>query len=300
MEKLTDRRHTDLTVSALTFLRQHELHPDPAAFLAHGYIALCLRAWPTATGAPLHLATHWAVWTWLTDDVFDRELRDAPPEEVGRLALGLLNTVAEAHSSGPGDHPVVGALADLVEETRAVMPDHWWERYRQQLAAWIHAAHEKLTDFLQPCRTPTLRQYLTIRPPDGGMLLAAMWCELAEQCITPEWHDPIVQSLLSAFSACGYLVNDLAAGQGDTFTALDALVHTTGLRATVAREKARELLWAEERRFWVLRTALREDAGGPSRDTSRFALHLELFWHALREWTTASSRYTLAAPEATK
>lgn len=61
----------------------------------------------------------------------------------------------------------------------------------------MHAACAKLVDFVQPRRTPTLREYLLLRPTDGGMVLAAMWCELAGRCVTPDWHDALVQSLLA-------------------------------------------------------------------------------------------------------
>ncbi|MDH6109851.1 hypothetical protein P3T36_005348 [Kitasatospora sp. MAP12-15] len=300
---LTDRRHTDVYVGARTWMVEHGLHPEPDGYLGHGYVGLCLRAWPGASGAPLQLAVEWALLTWRLDDVLDSELREAAPLEVGGFVGRLVDTVGECVPVDAGDHPVVWALADLVERTREVMPGDWWDRYQGHMVAWIEAAHGKLVDFAQPGRTPTLREYMTIRPPDGGMVLAAMWTELAQQVVTLDWESPLVQSLLAAFSACGYLANDLAADAGDRFTALDALARSEGLPPTVAREKVREQLHAEERRFWWLRCALREyaDEARPSaardgllEDTARFALHLDSFRHALREWTSVSSRYAPA------
>ncbi|MDH6136288.1 hypothetical protein P3T37_005708 [Kitasatospora sp. MAA4] len=196
------------------------------------------------------------------------------------------------------------ALAGLVQQTREIMPDHWWHRYREQLAAWIRAAAEKLLTYVQPGRTPTLRQYLAIRPADGGMLLAAMWCEIAEQCVTPDWNTPLVQGLLHSFSACGYLANDLAAGPDETFTAVAALVRTADLSPRDARQRAQSLLSAEEQRFWWAHTALRDsDESRPHhrtgllRATTRFALHLDRFRLALHEWTGASSRYASAGDQ---
>ncbi|WP_280666166.1 MULTISPECIES: terpene synthase family protein [unclassified Kitasatospora] len=285
---------------------KHGLHSEPDIYLAHGYVGLCLRAWPGASGAPLQLAVQWALLTWRLDDVLDVELREAAPLDVGGFVGRLVDTVEESEPVTPDDHPTVRALADLVERTRQAMPGYWWGRYRKHLVAWVEAAHEKLVGFVQPGRVPTLRQYLTIRPPDGGMVLAAMWTELAQQVVTPDWNSPLVQSLLAAFSACGYLANDLAAGAGDTFTALDALARTEGLPPDTARHEVLAQLHAEERRFWWLRSALREysDAARPStahdgltEDTARFALHLDSFRHALREWTSASTRYAPAAPE---
>ncbi|MFI9270329.1 terpene synthase family protein [Kitasatospora sp. NPDC052896] len=302
----TDVRHANLHKAAKAFLRQHRLHPDSDTYLAHGYVNLCLRAWPTAAGGPLHLATKWAIWTWVADDVFDQELSDATPAAIEQLVLTLLNTVAGANHPGPADHPIVQALADLVQQTQRAMPDFWRSRYREQLASWIHAAAEKLTVYVQPGRTPTLREYLAVRPADGGMLLAAMWTELAEQCITPDWRDPLVQSLLAAFSACGCLTNDLAAAQDDqdTFTAVYALVSTQEMTVAEARTRVKELLQAEEYRFWWLYTSVRRDfddepqppaIGEPVLNTSRFALTIDRFRRALTEWTAGSSRYTLPA-----
>jgi hypothetical protein len=302
---VSDPRGFDLYVSAQTFLAQHDLHPDPDTYLAHGYVPLCLKAWPATAGAPLRLATQWALWTWRADDVFDTELCDATPDAVSVLIVRLIGVADGVDRPWPGDHPLVAALGQLVAETRAMMPGIWWARYRDQLESWIHAATEKLLTYVQPGRTPTLREYLALRPADGGMVLAAMWTELAHQCLTADWSTPPVQSLLRCFSTCGILANDLAADAGDTFTAVTALVRTAGMPVAEARERVRELLRAEEHRFWWLYTAVREmpdelqpqaSRSGPVLDTSRFALHLDRFRRALTEWTAGSSRYALAAP----
>ncbi|MDH6130737.1 hypothetical protein P3T37_000104 [Kitasatospora sp. MAA4] len=285
----SDPRRTDLYVGARTWMVQFGVHPAPDEFIGQGYVELCLRAWPTAIGAPLHLGTQWALLVWLLDDELDREPRDAPPEIIDRLVLALLDAVAGDPQSAAGDHPLVQALADLVRRTREVMPGFWWGRYRRQLAAWIQAANEKLTEYVRPGRTPTLHEYQLLRPADGGMLLAAMWCELAEQCVTPEWNTPLVQELLRSFSACGYLANDLAATPEDTFTAVAALARTTGLSVREAEGRVRELLRAQELSFWWARTAIQERDGA-------FADALERFRGALGEWTAASSRYVLATP----
>ena len=304
--EVTDPRRTDLYVSAATFLHQHELHPDPSAYLAHGYVDLCLRAWPGATGAPLHLATQWALWTWRADDVFDQELKSAPLREVGGLVVQLVEMLGNGSPPDPDDPPVVCALADLVERTRPMMPDWWWSRYRAGVETWVLAAADKLQRFVQPSRTPTLREYQMLRPADGGMLLAAMWCELAEQVVTPDWHDPLVQSLLAAFSTIGCLTNDLAAASGDLFNAVDALAAAQGLTPALAWEHVDMVLRAEVSRFRWVYFALQEFAAGTSAtgtwlavDTARFAQSLDLFREELTEWTRTSSRYVLAPPAST-
>ncbi|MFF7634748.1 hypothetical protein ACFZB9_16550 [Kitasatospora sp. NPDC008050] len=135
-----DRRHTDLYVGAATFLTQYGLHPDPAAFLSHGYVDLCLAAWPTASGASLDLATRWAVWTWIVDDVFDAEMLGESRQVVGEFALSLVLVASGSTRPAPADHPTLHALADLVADTRAVMPAFWWRRYLTHLEGWVHAA----------------------------------------------------------------------------------------------------------------------------------------------------------------
>ncbi len=299
MIEKNDPRRTDLYVSAATFLHQHELHPDPSAYLAHGYVDLCLRAWPGATGAPLHLAMQWALWMWRADDVFDQELKDASLRELGGLVVQLVDMLGNGCPPELDDHPVARALADLVERTRPMMPAWWWERYRAGVETWVLAAADKLQLFVQPDRTPTLREYQVLRPADGGMWLAAMWCELAEQVVTPDWRDPLVQSLLRSFSTCGCLTNDLAAGaEGDTFNAVHALAAAEGLAPGQARERIGELLQAEVFRFWWVYCAVRQgfpvgapSAGGPAQDTGRFAWCLDQFRVALADWTRTSSRY---------
>ncbi|GAB2697553.1 terpene synthase family protein [Kitasatospora kifunensis] len=297
-----DANYTDLYASALDFLERHALHPDPAGYLEHGYVELFLAAWRGSTGEPLELAACWGLWTWRLDDVLDQEMRDAAPRATGLLVARLLD-VLEGAPADRGDHPTARALADLVQRTRPVMPDPWWTRYAAELDAWLHAAADKLEGFVRPRRTPTLRQYMLLRPVDGGMLLAAMWCELAMRCVTPDWDTLPVRSLLSSFSAIGTLTNDLAAtgNHGDTFTAQDALAHTTGLTTADARQKVREQLEAESPRFWWQLTALWDSAVEaratdpselPASTTVRFALALDQFQHALTNWTAHSSRYT--------
>ncbi|GAB2747520.1 terpene synthase family protein [Kitasatospora kifunensis] len=291
MTTITDARHTDLYVSAATFLTEYGLHPDPATYLAHGYVDLCLAAWPTASGAELDLATRWALWTWIVDDVFDGEMLGESRQTVGEFTLSLLLVAGGSTRPGHADHPALHALADLADDTSALMPDAWWQRYLTHLDDWIHAASAKLLDFVQPQRTPTLRQYLMIRPTDGGMLLAAMWCELAERCVTPDWNDALVQSLLRSFSTVGCLTNDLAANDSDTFTAADALRTSTSqaLPPAQAHQQVQALLDAEERRFWWLYTAVREDDLDAA--TRRLARSLDNFRRALAAWTRESTRY---------
>jgi hypothetical protein len=301
MKATTDPRYAELRAAVSDFIKKHGLHPDPDTYLAHGYVDLCLRGWPTAAGAPLRLAAEWAIWTWLADDVFDQELRDASLKDINEFVLALLDTATEADQPSTVDHPIVQALADLVRQTRQVMPAYWWRRYHEQLAAWIHAASSKLTLFLRTGHTPTLREYMGVRPADGGMLLAAMWTELAEQCITPDWRNPAVQGMLSAFSTCGCLANDLAAtGSQDTFTAVYALVNSEAMTVLEARQHVATLLRAEEKRFWWLYTSVRRDfdedpqppaIGELVMSTSRFALIIDRFRCALAEWTAGSSRY---------
>lgn len=299
----------DLTADALGFLRQYGLHPAPEAYLAHGYVDLCLKAWPTAGGPPLRLAVRWALWTWTTDDLLDGGLgADAPPDAIERLTHALRRVAAGSERPAPYEHPVVHALAELVRQTRAAMPDHWWQRYREQLDAWIVAARDKLVHYLRPERTPTLHEYLLLRPADGGMLLAAMWCELAGRCITPHWTDPVVHDLLDAFSTCGILMNDLAGGtgEGETFNAVAARMADDGLSVEQARREVSERLEAEERRFRWLYSAVRRgfpagplpEAGTATTDhpdlvldTRRFALLLDQFRTALTTWTGTSARY---------
>ena len=301
MERLTDPRHTDLYGGARTWMTGHSLHPEPDAYLEHGYVDLCLTAWPTAAGAPLQLATQWALLIWLLDDIFDQELADAEPAAVLAFARSL--QAATAHQPTSADHVAVRALANLARQTQAMMPRRWWNRYQQELLSWVHAARVKAVDYVQPGRVPTLREYQMLRPTDGGMLLAAHWCELAEQVVTPAWNDPLVQDLLGAFSACGYLANDLAALAEERFTAVAALVRTTDCSRLDARDLVESMLRAEEERFWWARTALSDvddaqprSGAGPVRDTSQFARNLDRFRQALSEWTSASSRYALAAP----
>lgn len=287
---------------AHTFLMKHDLHPAPSDYLRQGYVVLCLAAWRGADGPRLELATCWALWTWRTDDVIDTELRDAAPGAADRLVMRLLD-VLDGNAAEPTDHPTVLALADLIDRTALVMPQEWWTRYQTELDAWLNAAADKLSTYVQPGRTPSLREYLMLRPVDGGMLLAAMWCELAMDCVTPDWSSLLVHRLLDAFSAVGTLRNDLASTDArDTFTAQAALSRSAGLPPQKAREKVFGQLDAERERFWFTMTAVRDEAcladteaPAVSPVTAMFATALDQFLRALADWTQVSSRYAAAS-----
>ncbi|GAA1500916.1 hypothetical protein GCM10009760_63200 [Kitasatospora kazusensis] len=288
---------TDLYSSARAFLADYGLHPAPDAYLAHGYVDLFLAAWRGASSPRLDLAARWALWTWRTDDLIDTELRDAAPGAADQLVMQLLD-VLYGKAAEHTDHPTVRALADLVGHTAPVMPRDWWTRYQAELDAWLNAAADKLSTYVRPGRTPSLREYLLLRPVDGGMLLAAMWCELALDCVTPDWSSLLVHKLLDAFSAVGTLTNDLSSKDvGDTFTAQAALSHSVGLPPQEARQEVHEQLNAERTRFWFMTTAVRDEARLTDSDalhpvTATFAGALDRFLRALADWTRTSSRYT--------
>ncbi|MGF1428759.1 terpene synthase family protein [Kitasatospora sp. LaBMicrA B282] len=296
----TDHRHAGLYADVRDWLERYRLHPDPETYLAHGYLDLCLRAWPGADGLPLQLATQWAVWMWRADDAFDTDLLVADPKEAAGLAAALLYAV-----SGQGlpreARPLAHALAELRMQTRAVMPGFWWDRYRTALEAWVVSAEAKLSRYVRPGRVPSLAEYLKLRPADGGMQLAAMWCELANLCVVPDWRDSLVQEMVQAFSAVGVLLNDLAAEPGDTFTAVRAVVCTEGMSVEDARAEVLQLLRAEEHRFivrvWAVRAMAVDSASESTRpgefrqDTRAFAALLDRFRRALATWTLESSRY---------
>ena len=158
--KTFDPRRTDLYVGARTWMVQFDLHPAPDDYLGHGYVELCLRAWPTAAGAPLHLAAQWALLVWLLDDELDQEPLGAAPDVVDRLVLALLDAAAGASRPRPTITLSSRRWRIWSQRTREMMPGFWWGRYRRQLAAWIRAANEKLVDYVRsradadPARVP--------------------------------------------------------------------------------------------------------------------------------------------------
>lgn len=316
----TDPRRAGLRAAVRDWMEDYGLHPDPETYLAHGYVDLCLSAWPAAAGVPLLLATEWATWTWLADDALDSGQHGT--EDVQALTGALIRTIADRVPS-PAPRPpaavppLARALEDLRRRTRALMPQFWWERYQRELEIWIMAAGTKLVHYLRPRKTPNLSEYLRLRPTDGGMRLAAMWCELAAQCITPDWADPLLRNtpdwaqpllreLLDTFSMVGVLVNDLAADGNDLFTAVRALAVTEGLTVEEARGVVEQQLRAERQRFRWLCIAVRSMAAEPEPvegsvgqitvDIGGFALLLDQFLCALTAWTRESSRYAATRP----
>lgn len=292
-----------LTVVATDFLAAHGLHPDPAAFLKQGFVGLFRTAWRGAEDSNLRLAMEWALWTWRVDDVIDTDLRDSEPGMVDELVMRLADVLySDGATAGEDDHPTVRALGHLVGRTVPAMPEEWWRRYRRELDRWLDAAADKLRTHVAPRRIPSLRRYLELRPADGGMLLAAMWTEMALGCVSPDWDSSVIQALLRHFSSAGTLGNDLAAADGDPFTAQAALAQAEGLTAAEARAEVGELLDAERRLFGLFHSAVREPMGwrDPAERIAPATVHLAdglaRFLEALDGWTSSSARYVGRAP----
>jgi hypothetical protein len=291
-------RHDTLTAVAADFLSTHDLHPDPRGFLAQGFIGLFGAAWPGAGYSSLLLATQWGLWTWRVDDVIDTDLRTAAPGAADELVMRLTDVLHGAPACAD-DHPTARALGHLVGRTAPAMPEDWWHRYRRELDTWLNAAADKLHNHVIPRRVPSLRRYLELRPADGGMLLAAMWTELALDCVSPDWDTPLVQAVLRHFSSVGTLGNDLAARAGDPFTAQAALAQAEGLTPASARAEVEQLAAAELRLFQLFRSATREPMGwrDPAERIAPATVHLvdglDTFLQALAGWTRSSSRYAI-------
>ncbi|GAA1994791.1 terpene synthase family protein [Kitasatospora viridis] len=301
--EVTDPRLADLDSSIRNWLTSNRLVLNVDAFLGHGYLALCLRAWPDSTGARLDLAVRWAIWTWAADDILDSALLDS--DQAREFAADVGRAISGGGLTG-AIHPAVAALVPLAMETRSLMPVEWWRKYQHEMSAWLSSATDRLARYVLPRRVPSLRAYQAIRPDDGGMLLAAAWCELATGCVTDVLDDPLVRVLLMTFSTVGYLANDLVADEGDVFTVVRALARTEGLSAEEAHGRAVALLAAELERWQYLCGVVQddgEDGYTPPRlamspmgletvvDTRRVARIFDQFLRALVEWTATSTRY---------
>lgn len=303
------RRQAELEASIREWLTSNQLIPNLDAFLGHGYLELCLRAWPDATGERLGLAARWAIWTWIADDILDTELLTYPEVVAFTTAVGR---AISGGASYDDTHPAVRPLARLAMDARMLMPVAWWRQFDHEMSAWLDAATAKLARYVRPGRVPSLRAYQTIRPEDGGMRLAAMWTELATGCIAGERETPAVQELLRAFSTVGCLANDLAAADDDVFTVVRALAKSEGVSIEQARARAVDLLVAERERWCFLCDAAQdegEDGQSAPRlamsptdaevvvDSPRAARNLDQFLRALLEWTETSTRYAPATVE---
>lgn len=289
-----DLRRDALTAFAEDFLRTYDLHPDPAAYLAQGFVDLALAAWRGSVGERLDLATRWALWMWLADDHVDSDLQQGAAADA--LVMRLLEILLDEQRSSPTDHPCARALEYLVGSTTALMPRAWWIRYRDELAEWLQAAVDKRHSFVLPGRTPSLREYLAFRPVDGGMKVAAMWTELALDCVSPDWTSYELRCALDAFSAVGTLLNDLAALDSDTITAQAALAHSARIPLAEARQEISRLIDAQKRLFWVQEIAITDDAdrggeGALAPETALLVRGCGRFLQALSNWTRSSSRY---------
>ncbi|GAA1977559.1 hypothetical protein GCM10009738_64850 [Kitasatospora viridis] len=305
-----DPRLPELKALIQGWLTTSRLVDDVDAFLGHGYVDLCLHAWPDASSARLDLPARWAVWTWAVDDYLDTQ--DLSHAEVWQFAREVSRAISGGALTGE-IHPAVAALVPLATATRTLMPDTWWHAYQGELVGWIVAVEHKLAEFVRPGRIPSPREYQALRPADGGMVLAARWTQLATATVPDQRHARRVQGILEAFSKVGCLANDLRASDGEVFSLISVLAESEGVTIRGARHRATVQLAVEWERWESTCSALQEDAEEPPAapvvitsplgvevivNTPRVVRGLDQFLRALLPWTETSARY--ATPAATE
>lgn len=298
-----DPRLADLDAAIRAWLTTSRLIPDVDALLAHGYIDLCLRAWPDVTGERLTLATRWAIWTWIVDDILDSAVLDAA--EVRHFATEVSRAISGGALVGE-IHPAVAALVPLAAATRTLMPATWWHAYQGELVGWVVAVGHKLAEHVRPGRVPSLREYQALRPTDGGMVLAARWTELATATVPDQQHGGRFQEILTAFSTVGCLTNDVRAADGELFSLITVLTRSERLTTQQARNRVATQLAVEWERWeaacWAAQDGSEGSLAEPVLITSplgvevivneaRCVLHLDQFLRALLAWTETSTRY---------
>lgn len=267
------------------------------AYLSAGFVPLALAVWPLPQSSRprLVLTVKWMLWMWLADDHYDTVLLGERAHVAAEFHQQCSDALDQPDTCEQR-HPLAKEVVSLARQTSEMMPPWWWKRYQQTMTQWMERAYLNHVHYDRPQTTPTVAEYLAERPIDGGMMLAAQWCDLAlNSCITEEeWASPRVQDILTRFSNVSCWMNDLhddpklyEAGKGRNLVSSLVL---EGFTPDVATAHVAALTESERRLLMFLGTAAARDA------TARHGLrdwifNLLLFTEELEKWTNTSSRY---------
>lgn len=129
---------------------------------------LAARAYPDCNLPELELVAEWNTWLFIFDDQCDETALGKDSQGLGRLNDRFMEIVGGAVPSVEQDPALCQGLHDLIERLRKVMDKQWMARFAKSVGEYLESTVWESTN-RRNGRTPSLSEYVLMRPYTGGL-----------------------------------------------------------------------------------------------------------------------------------
>jgi 5-epi-alpha-selinene synthase len=280
-----------------TGLVRHPAGADRAAAARFGWLAA--RAYPWSSPEGLQLASDWATWLFMRDDLCDEGGLRADPMAMRRHCDAMIRILLEGPTVSGGSDPHATALADL---RARIMRLGGYERLGRFVGPMV--------DYFEACvweaenraavAVPTIPEYIAMRRHTGGVMTCLAIADVIDG-IRPslaDQQDPRVRRLIEIANDAICWSNDIFSAekemfQGDVHNLVLVVKHARDCDLETAIEYVAHMHDAIIREFELVEAGL--DPDPPLR---RFVTALATWVRANLDWSIESGRYR--APMARK
>jgi 5-epi-alpha-selinene synthase len=258
---------------------------------------LAARAYPNADLEALTIASDWIGWLCALNNQCDESGVGTRPAQLTR-ELARFGELLQSPRARTGDHdgPLETSLADLLRRMSRRSTPTWMTRFGRDVDAYFDALVWEATNRAQS-RTPSLAEYLDMRPRTSAMDHCVDLIELAEGVEVPSdlRASTGIQGLTAKAINAVCWANDLFSLQrelesGSRHNLVIVLQHERGCSLQAALDTVVELHDAEIRSFIDLQAQVTADRP-LEQSTQVYLLGLRSWMRGNLEWSADTARY---------
>lgn len=265
-------------------------------FCASRYGWLAARAYPLAGLEELQIVSDWNTWLFLLDDQCDEGGIGKQPARLRALFAGLLAVLQEAPYPAQ-DGPLASSLSDLWQRMSARATLAWKARFRRDAQEYFDACLWEATNRARRV-TPTVKDYIAMRPLTGGLITDVDLIDLTEHIDLPAAvrESALVQRLTQMANNVVCWSNDLISlskemRRSDVHNLVLAIQQERGCALQAAVDAAARLHDDEVRGFLELERHLPCYGAPIDQELGRYIAVLRAWMRGNLDWAADSGRY---------
>ncbi|MCE7004416.1 hypothetical protein LWC34_16460 [Kibdelosporangium philippinense] len=179
-------------------------------FRALGYGRIMSTLTPYAPFDGLALIAHWNSFFFVTDDQQNIAVTSNRTALYEDLVASMRQLIAGFGSTAHDDHPLIGALRDLLIRTLPDRPAYWITRFRHNLDLWL-TGHKTENSYRVANKVPEVEDYIAVRRDASTVFPTLDLVEMVEQATIPNdlYHSPEYQTLVLGTADIMCWINDI-------------------------------------------------------------------------------------------
>lgn len=182
-----------------------------AKFHALGYGRVMSTLLPNAPFAGLALVADWNSFFFITDDQQNNAVRTGRTQAYEELVAGMRALISgESGSADVRNHPLLGALEDLLDRTTPHRAEYWVRRFRSNLDRWL-TGHLTENTYRVSRSVPSVESYISVRRDASTVLPTLDLVDVIESANVPDalYGSDDFQTLLLGTADIMCWVNDI-------------------------------------------------------------------------------------------